>query len=223
MIDLSMLHIVEETICVWLAIGVYLKTDNFYCSHHLKINEIYWLRAWAIFAIGGTFAHIVTAMVMKEYAATVVPLTYLPVQVLDSVFAYFCIFPPKVNNGKRKYLLFAGAGLALMAGGLVVLFADSISALSPRGRPQELVQILPAIWVLSRMTMPKWSTRRTIGKFMVFSTGATLAGGMVMMFSGATTLFDAHFFLAHHFKVLSYLIIFIGSCELIRKMKVRGG
>jgi len=209
-------HIFQESISLVLGFLILKEVSPLARLHSKDIPELYWLQTWAIFSIIFTAIHVSIAtfgILSGISMAAIIPLTYLPERVSDSLFAFFCAKPPKQDHksvmriSTAMILLFIGLGV------YAITFTTNAHSLGAIGRPQELLQVLPAAIAFGALL----DVQKKFGKFLKWSTLATLIGGMVMLASHR--IFDLPFEIAHWFKVLSYLIIFINVKILMRDIR----
>ena len=113
-------HIFQESISLVLGFLILKEVSPLARLHSKDIPELYWLQTWAIFSIIFTAIHVSIAtfgILSGISMAAIIPLTYLPERVSDSLFAFFCAKPPKQDHksvmriSTAMILLFIGLGV----------------------------------------------------------------------------------------------------------------
>ena len=199
----AIFHIIQESIALFLGLMILKDLAPLAKSHKERLPELFWLEAWAGFGVLFTFIHIVLASSGIANLESIIPLTYLPERISDSIFALFAVFPPRSAKKYANNLLGVSSFLILffVAAG-VYAFSHIAHFPGVIGRPQELIQVIPAAVVFGRLL----DMKKGFGKFLKWSTLATLVGGSVMLFSHK--VFDPAFDVAHWLKIVSYGIVY---------------
>ncbi len=210
----ALFHILQEAVALILGLLI-LKDLAPLVKHHKKdIPELFWLEAWAGFGVLFTLIHIILASSGLPNLESIIPLTYLPERVSDSMFALFAVFPPlAAKKYGGKFLALSSAMILFFVGAGVYAFSHVAHSAGVIGRPQELLQVIPAAIVFGRLL----DMKKGFGKFLKWSTLATLIGGSVMLVSHG--VFDTAFDIAHYLKIVSYGIVYAN----IRWLKGRLG
>lgn len=216
-------HCFQELICTALALfGIFklypiykhqLKRDNINLDNLIidfrASNSLFWLLMF-FFILGTTTTfHGIVSTFYPQNNSIFIPFTYLPERIGDSVFILLSVLSPYYNINKLKAIFICSlAYLAIVLFVMYVDFTSIVSSGSIIGRPQEMLQILFALVVTSRL----WTYKNTNNKILKWSTLSTLCGGVVMLFS--LTLFDVAFVVAHWFKIVSYYLVMISVLNI---------
>ena len=199
----ALFHIAQEAVALILGLLILKDLAPLAKRHRETVPELFWLEAWAGFGVVFTLIHIILASSGLPNLESIIPLTYLPERISDSVFALFAVFPPKSAKKYAHRLLGVSSALILffVAAG-VYAFENVAHSVGFIGRPQELLQVIPAAIVFGRLL----DMKKGFGKFLKWSTLATLFGGSIMLLSHG--VFDTAFDIAHYLKIVSYGIVY---------------
>jgi len=212
-------HAIKEFFCAFLGLGIYGMMRPIVKARP-ELKGLYWLGQWGLWCGTLSLAHAYLSAFSHYPPESTIPLTYLPERVADSMFAMLAAYPGLDLD--RKFLglskdTWIHLGLLTAFSVVVYLGLQGQQAMftGAIGRPQEMLQVLPAAIVLGRLM----HVSKAFGTTMKWSTLATLLGGCSMLFSHE--LFDVPFKWAHTAKVLSYCIMFY-TVLWVRKLHSAG-
>lgn len=221
LIGCASLHFMQELFCGVIGLGIFFMVKSLY-KKRPELNMLFWFSMWGLYLGILTITHAIIGMLPNIRPEHFIPFTYLPERVGDSILALLCIYGG--INLKKRFLgltkkTWTISALILSYIGIVGfgLFAHKSSMLPGFfGRPQEIIQIIPAAFVFGRL----YGAVSPFAKYLKWGTLATLLGGIIMLWSH--NLFDIQFVWAHNFKIISYVIMFITTLwvrDVIREEK----
>lgn len=205
-------HFTIELFCALIGLTVFLLSWPLYKEY--KSDCLFWFSVWGLILGGLSFFHAVISYFplcnIPDYK--LLPFTYLPERIGDSIITMLCVYPAK-KKISTALLLLACFILIILIG--IVSEIESIRK-ELIGRPQEILQIIPAAIVFGRLlnTITPW------GKILRYGTLTILLGGIIMGFSN--NLYDIEFNSAHVFKLISYLFMLFAILYLRKWLWMAG-
>ena len=215
-IEGSILHHWMENSWALIDFGVFLI--GLFLYQRSGMANTFYLMCMGLIGCIATLAHSLVSVHPDLNLGTSIPYTYLPERCAEIYYGWKCVqSSTRVHAFKAEDIDKYEAEIswkplfvwfAVVFSSIAIAINFTVPALGP-GRPQEFIQIIPAVMVL----MVIWRSQSIFGRFMKWSTLATLFGGMVMLTS--YELFDTAFVLAHLFKGMSATIILLAALEML--------